>query len=215
MPETTIFKFPTPDGAESNDVERHLQLLAQRIEQQLDIMYPIGLAWPYLFDGPPPTGFTYLKGQVASAITYPRLAARIGNVVNNTFVLPNFTGMVPRGALPGEDPGQVIGADELILTVDELPVHAHSGEDLSITGNHVHNPGTQEYLITQPTPQVHAIQAFNGGGGPGNVQVTFTKNEFMDNNAMDIGGSTSPAGGGQPIDIRPKSRLVNWITRGA
>src|SRR3712207_85606 len=117
MPETPIFKFPTPDGAASNDVERDLQLLAQKIEQQLDLMYPIGIAYPYLFDGPAPTGFLHLKGGVALVARYPRLAAKLNNsyFVDGIgyFTLPDLRGVVPRGATLQEEAGEVIGADQL------------------------------------------------------------------------------------------------------
>lgn len=214
LPVTNIFKFRWPSGNESNDVEEHLKQLAMDVEAQLDVLHPIGIAYPYFIPGDAPTGFIFLKGQTVSRTAYPRIAAALG-ITTSTFVLPDYRKYVPRGADDGQAVGGVLGSDSFILVPGQMPAHDHGSAGLIVSGDHYHNPGENQYLITQPTPQVHAIQAFNGGGGAGNVQVTFTRNEPMDNSSLDVTGRTDISGAGDPVTHVPRSRLVNFITRAA
>lgn len=137
------------------------------------------LCW--YFTDTAPIGVLPLDGSVIPRAAYPRLWERIDPALKDAdnIYLPDMTG---RGVVQGATVGQEQGADNVTLTVDQLPSHTHS------TVPHFHSfIGTAfavgEVGVGVPVPSAVAVPSATE---PATVAV-------------------NPTGSGQQIDIRPKA----------
>jgi hypothetical protein len=85
-----------------------------------------------------PSGYLILDGRTLTAATYPNVAAAYPSWVSGgNLVLPNMTGAVLMGAASA---GVLSGSMSHTLTVNNLPVHVHSGPSHRHTGpSHRHS----------------------------------------------------------------------------
>ena len=217
MPETPIFRIPTPDGSESNDIEAHLLALAQRIEAQMDVLHPVGICYPYLFEASQaPSGFLFLRGQVMQRTAIPRLATLLGGS-GPTVTLPDLRSMTLRGG-EGNAVGQLVGADAVAIAKPNLPAY-NLDTTIDLKDDlHDHNFVDSNFVINpQGGDHQHYIPAKYGAQPPqgqGWAHVTFSDTPATDANIR-LAVTVGSGGSDQPLTTIPRSRVVNWITRAA
>jgi microcystin-dependent protein len=112
-----------------------------------------------------PKGWMFCAGQILPIAQNSALFAILGTTYGgngtSTFALPDLRSRVPVGVGQGTglSPytlGQAAGAENVVLTVNEIPSHVHAHTPVA-----VNNTGT----LTDPTNAVLA-QANDGQGGP-------------------------------------------------
>ena len=139
---------------------------------------------PYNFA---PRGWAFCNGQLLAISQNEALFALLGTIYGGdgqtTFALPDLRGRVPVSA--GQGPGlsnyslgETFGTETTTLTVNQMPIHAHSVRVSS-------EPGTSN------TP-VNAIPAQNRDG-----IINYTAGAA---DAQMASEAISPAGGGQPVN---------------
>ncbi len=125
-----------------------------------------------------PDGWLSVNGQTLAIASFPDLFSAIGTTYGGdgttTFQLPNLIGRTPigAGAAPGLSPrtlGQIVGADTVQLTVNNLPPDAHSlpgGGFTGITGSGAPYSNMQASLaLNFLVPLTGIFPARDGNGG--------------------------------------------------
>jgi microcystin-dependent protein len=137
-----------------------------------------------------PAGWEFCAGQLVSISEYDPLFNLIGTTYGgdgqSTFALPDLRGRVPAhfgGSYPF--PGTTFGVEEVTLTVQQVPAHAHG---LRVS--------TQPALSSSPA-DAHFAQAEEPLYAPPSTGVTMAQ--------------TTPAGGSQPHDNRQPYLGLNFI----
>jgi microcystin-dependent protein len=222
MPFTSVFKFFWPSGDQSNDIEAHLKTIVGQMENTLlalqaqnDALFPWGMAMP-LVRGPVPGNCIALLGQTLPQASYPKLASIYG-VSSGNFTVDDMRGYGLRGwELNSGEQGGTVGSNQFTVTTDNMPVHDHAAT-VAIDDDHFHNPEAgYDYAISSPVGEQHFLYSIAQPNiippGVGNTNITFTRNEFND---QQITGTVDVlnSGGGQPVTFVPKSRKVTFITR--
>jgi len=137
-----------------------------------------------------PNGWLLCQGQLVSISDYDTLFNLIGTTYGgdgqDTFALPNLASRLPMHQGSGFPLGAMGGAETVTLTTQQLPVHTHSANASSGSGNQ-----------TSPNAQVWA-----DWGSPGYAPTPDT--------AMNPAALT-PAGGNQPHDNMPPYLAINFI----
>jgi microcystin-dependent protein len=115
-------------------------------KQYVDGAAPIGTVFMWI-ETTAPAGYLMLDGTVYNILTYPILGARWGNRYGGngttTFGVPNWKNRMPYGA--GTHALNSVGGEEThILSIAEMPSHAHTGvaHSHAITDpGHLHDSG--------------------------------------------------------------------------
>lgn len=152
------------------DVEQEIQALKQVNELFLRSMVQPGTVLPFAGSKAPNDEWLLCDGSAVSRVGYATLFKVIGETYGSgdgstTFNLPDLRGRVAIGSgqaagLTERIIGQAIGAETHTLTVDEMPIHSHSGT----TGNggvHNHtgttdNAGVHSHTGTTDNAGVHS-----------------------------------------------------------
>jgi microcystin-dependent protein len=122
---------------------------------------------------------------------------------------PDLRDLFVAGTLPGQDPGDLDGAHQRTLSVEQMPVHGH---DLSES----EWPGPSEHVHTLVDD--HGVDVTVGTGGliPGVRSYgnpIGNGNETHEDGAHTHSGVTDAAGGSQPFDNRPAFYRVAFIMK--
>jgi microcystin-dependent protein len=127
-----------------------------------------------------PAGWLVCNGAGFSSITYPDLAAVVGDIYGahsgTTYYLPNMSGRVPIGAgtatgaagATAHTMGQYGGEETHVLIVSEMPVHTHIQDSHNHTQNshnhtqdsHNHSQNAHGHGITDPTHRHNTLPGY-------------------------------------------------------
>jgi microcystin-dependent protein len=151
-----------------------------------------------------PRGWVMCDGQLLSIAENDTLYVLLGTAYGgdgvNTFGVPDLRGRVPahQGAKNGQTyvMGQMIGAETVTLTPQQLPAHTHPMSAATTAGS-VGTP-TVATMLSSQGPAGTALSAY-APYNAANEQVALT------------GGSTTPAGSSQPHENRQPYVGVNFI----
>jgi len=133
------------------DVEQEIQVLKQVNEILLRSLIQPGTVLPFAGTQVPSDEWLVCDGSAVSRVGYATLFKVIGETYGSgdgstTFNLPDLRGRTVIGAgqatgLTDRLIGQAIGAETHTLTLEEMPLHAHSGSTAA-AGNHAHSGST-------------------------------------------------------------------------
>jgi microcystin-dependent protein len=155
-----------------------------------------------------PRGWAFCEGQILSIAQYQALFSLLGTQYGGdgrtTFALPDLRGRTPIS--PGQGPGlsnivigQKGGAEQVSLTVLNLPSHNHDGTGLTLSlgcneddGNSDEPTGKNIGIAQSGTPYNSEPNTASFGSGT-------------------VSGSTAPAGGNQPFNVRNPFMGINYI----
>lgn len=120
-----------------------------------------------------PAGFTECDGRSLSTTAHPALFAAIGTMFGsdgpNTFKVPDMRRRQAIGRSPGSDVGAVSGGETTVMSVGNLPAHAHGLGSITAADapNHGHESGggygenddftmgTNQTYTAAPSPELH------------------------------------------------------------
>jgi len=145
-----------------------------------------------------PNGWHACDGTVLQIADYTALFAVVGTAYggdgNTTFALPNLQGRVPltmgQGAgLTNRNMGDAGGAEQVTLTVDQMPAHTHTA-NASIGPGNAATPGSNLLAAVPRNREIYSTAAPSATMNPGAI------------------GS---AGNGQPYENMPPFVTVNCI----
>jgi microcystin-dependent protein len=176
----------------------------------------------------PPAGALFLLGQIVNRADYPNLWAWVQNnsllrtglfgPANgvSTFGLPNFSGLILRGAVSPALPGALVGSDSLLMSQSQMPSHTHSTVHSSThthgftTGNAGGHGGHFPANVSSDIAAAGTAYGFapwndsgQTGGDHGHSGTTGGDGTYFHNVAS--------AGGTATIDMRQASVAVNWM----
>jgi microcystin-dependent protein len=155
-----------------------------------------------------PRGWAFCQGQLLAIAQYQALFSILGTQYGGdgrtTFALPDLRGRAP--VHPGQGAGlssirigQTGGAEQVSLTVPNLPSHNHGGTGLTVSlgcneddGNSDEPTGKNIGIAQSGTPYNAEPNTASFGGGT-------------------VSGSTAPAGGNQPFNVRNPFTGINYI----
>lgn len=178
-----------------------------------------------------------LKGQQVSRTTYSVLWQWVqDNGLNpsvfgngdgsTTFTLPDFTGRVPRGTTSTDIVGEVVGSDNIALTVSNMPAHTHTttpqaNHTHQRTGNNRNTNATNSHGAHVDAGNVeypYRGSSATGGSGTHGHSPRWDFFEPAHDHTVDPGdpagghGHTiSSTGSGTTFDNRPASLGVNYL----
>ena len=138
-----------------------------------------------------PHGWLFCDGQLLSSSQFPTLYQLIGTTYGGdgqTFALPDLRGRVPIHQGNGFGLANFGGAEEITLTVQQIPVHSHALVASSSIG-------------AKPTPEA-------------NVLAKTLNIDFYSGDQPDVSmnaGAVTPAGGSQPHTNFQPYLCVNFI----
>jgi microcystin-dependent protein len=196
----------------------------------MDVLVPPGSLVPTMAEAAPAGGGWLLcDGSMVAKADFPRLFGIVGGRYGETdtaFQLPDLRGRTVMGAGDGIALMALVGASAVALTVDQLPAHAHAVTD----PGHAHtitDPG-HAHTITDPGHD-HGVAPWSAGEeglrdaayaaeprGGGVAQTGVTVNPAQTGvtvNLAQTGVVVEIEGGGQEVDITPRSIGVNWLVR--
>jgi microcystin-dependent protein len=132
-----------------------------------------------------PAGWMFCEGQLLAISEYETLFQLVGTTYGgdgqSTFGLPDLRGRVPVHAGNGFTPAQTGGAEQVTLTVSQIPAHSHalsavadqSGDQASPAGNlPAQSFNVVPYINDTPAGSFNAaaITPFGGGQPHENLQ---------------------------------------------
>ena len=189
---------------------------------------PVGSVIPTLSAIEPEQGWKLLNGQWIDKDAFPALFNAIGAGVPQTatqFQLPDMRGRIPIGAGPLSLLATA-GAAEVVLTVDQLPSHAHTVTDPGHAHAFTAAPHTHSFTgspHSHSAAEVGAALAADGADHPipqagvtGEATGTGTIGEATQGGTISTettGISIGNAGGGQPVPILPPVMAVHWLVK--
>lgn len=218
----------------------NLAVLIPYFEENLS---PIGTIIPKITPTTPGDTWVRINGQALSKADYPQLYADIGGTFGetaDTFNLPDLTDTYLIGA--GASAGSIVGANQVTLTVDQIPAHNHTVTDpghghTATSPPHSHtvtDPG-HTHTITDPghthtSGEVGAtgtagadsgVTAGNTGSSTTGITVdSATTGVTVDNATATVavdsattGVTIGDTGGGQAFDNRPRSIEVYYFIK--
>nr|WP_240896496.1 tail fiber protein [Kineococcus vitellinus] len=184
----------------------------------MDAIVPVGVPLPWPSQRPVPPGYIAYQGQTLERTLIPRLAAFIGGS-GATVTLPDYTGLVLRGG-KSVALGTVTGRDDVTLTEAQLAPHEHpftgAPHDHGINDpQHAHRVNNDYGLRVMATAASSTQYAARAEYGNQAISPTIIQPEptGIDIQPATAGGTVGRTGGGQPVSIIPKSRVVVWMTR--
>ena len=152
-----------------------------------------------------PSGWLICNGQAVSRTTYAALYAVIGTTYgagdgSTTFNLPDLQGRVPIGASSFHAIGTSGGAEEHTLTIEELPSHTHTLDDITVTSDGAHT---------------HTVTTYTGAFDYGNKNSAGGKFTIPSagSHTHEIIGSTSSTGSGLAHNNMQPYITLNYIIR--
>lgn len=177
-----------------------------------------------------PAGWLFCNGQAVSKSTYANLYAVIGGTygeTSSTFNVPDYRDRIGMGAGSTVALGGTAGADEVTLSVDNLPAHSHTvddpGHDHSVTDpghthtvtdpGHTHSTGQPVGAADSATggDTTSATAGTTGSSTTGITVDTATTGVTVDDNTTGI--TIQDTGSGQAFSIIPPVVGVNWIIK--
>ena len=231
--------FSSPAIADEKEVYRAIALeVAARIQLQI----PIGMIMPFAGHGAIPDGYVECNGQELSkgaptsvrGADYRALHSIIGDDftpeperVGHNFRVPDLTGRTLLGAgkshghasdatdhkRPERKLGEKLGADTHTLTIDEMPSHTHSVNDLGHAHTITQQPHTHSYTGTayqNGSPglngggiYVNGLPAAVTGGADANIQIQQGHAKI----------NMEPSGNGHSFSTLPPSLGVRYLIR--
>jgi len=168
------------------------------------------LLWAANFN---PRGWAFCNGQLLAISQNTALFSLLGTTFGGdgitTFALPDFRGRVPVGVGqgPGLSPyelGQVGGTESVIMTINQMPQHAHS-VTVTISASNA------QASDSVPTATVNTLAAPYDAA---NFNAIAGYNNQTPNTALNIGtnsNTTGVAGGSQPMSIMQSYLGINYI----
>lgn len=168
---TPVYALPYPDEADSADVPRDMQALAQRLEAVLpNVGLPTGAGIDWYAAAAPP-GFLLCDGSAVNRITFAALFAAIGTTWGggdgiNTFNLPDTRGRVIVGVAPGGNlEVAALGANDGTAVNARRVRHAHTVNlTLPAHGHAVNDPGHAHGLPTLASLEGTGYWQYGMGG---------------------------------------------------
>jgi microcystin-dependent protein len=140
-----------------------------------------------------PAGWMFCEGQLLPITDYETLFNLIGTTYGgdgqSTFALPDLRGRIPVHVSQGFALAQAAGAEQVTLTVQQIPTHNHAAMGVSGSGNGVSNPTNNTW-----------------GGATANKPYT----DLAHDATMNV-GSIGLAGGSQPHDNFMPYLCVSFI----
>jgi microcystin-dependent protein len=209
---TPVLSLPYPELADTPDVPRDIQALAERLDALVGALnpqaqVPIGaiMAW---MTATAPTHWLLCDGTDVDDTLYPALAAVLGSTAG-MIRLPALAGRMPLGTDATHALKSTGGAETVPLAVANMPSHAHGGA----TG-----------VRDRSQNHTHAFGPIINGGGPASV---YGLTNLMSPSAGPIGqGGTvyavdapdhlhgiGPEGGGVAHANMPPYLTVNFVIR--
>jgi microcystin-dependent protein len=154
-----------------------------------------------------PRGYATCQGQIMSIAQNTALFSLLGTTYGGngqtTFALPNLQGRTPIGQ--GQSPGlssysmgQLAGTETTTLTTNQIPMHVHPGQGLTVSipvstgGADASSPATA-FLCDTGTELFSSVSTAGQNYG-----------------ASTIGGTTGVAGGSQPFSILNPYLCINY-----
>jgi microcystin-dependent protein len=132
----------------------------------------------------PPRGWAQCDGQILpinqNQALFSLLGTTYGGDGRTTFALPDLRGRSPLHEGSGFNLGSNGGAENVVLTVAEMPTHSHAAENAALRAA----PGDAD--TTNPAGNSLAKANIYSGDPPS-----------VDTNAASVGDTTGNAGGGQ------------------
>lgn len=164
-----------------------------------------------------PRGWAQCNGQSMALnqnqALYSLLGTTYGGNGQTTFNLPDLRGRSPihmgQGpGLPNYDIGQSSGNNQITLTQNQLPAHAHpltsSGQACTAAAATTNNP-------TNAVPAAVAIEVNDpNGGGVTATALAYAPASDGSHMSGGSGSQTGPAGVGQSVDVTNPYLAVNW-----
>lgn len=168
---TPVYALPYPDEADSADVPRDMQALAQRLEAVLpNVGLPTGAGIDWYAAAAPP-GFLLCDGSAVNRITFAALFAAIGTTWGggdgiNTFNLPDTRGRVLVGVAAGGNlEVAALGANDGTAVNARRVRHAHTVNlTLPAHGHAVNDPGHAHGLPTLASLEGTGYWQYGMGG---------------------------------------------------
>ena len=151
-----------------------------------------------------PINYLPCDGQLVSVSEYNALFVLLGTTYGgdgvNTFALPNLNGRIPVGQGQGRNlqayvVGQTFGAEQVILTSQQMPAHNH-------TVSFTNLPGTSE------SPKGNPAMGTNPGSG--GVPPFYASGTTVTGTVALNGGTITPTGGSQPHENRQPYVALNY-----
>ncbi len=191
--------------------------LDEVVQSIRDNLTPTGSLLPTLATSAPAAGgWLPCDGSSVAKTDYPSLYAVLGGTygeTTDTFTLPDLRGRLPMGTGANGAPALsgVGGAQQVTLTVDQLPAHAHSITDPGHThtftgaphghgvtdpghGHAVTDPGHTHAAATQAATADSASGADTTSAGAGNTG-SATTGVTVDSNTTGVTVDSATAGG--------------------
>lgn len=162
-----------------------------------------------------PHGWAFCQGQDMNVQQNQALFSLIGVIYggngSSTFKLPDLRGRMPMGVGPGPGLtpralGEVGGLQSVTLSVNNLPVHAHSGDTLGLRATSTqatdHAPTGQSRIGAAVVPQGLGSSNANIYAPAGSGDVTLAPGA--------VSGVTGPIGANAPVQIMPPYLALNF-----
>lgn len=209
-----------------------IDALLTSIRNESNRLVPIGAVEAFA-GSVPPNGWLLCDGAAVSKDTYPSLFAAIGTSYggNGTpfFNLPNLGNRKIVGAGGGVALAQTFGSDTHTITTQNMPSHDHSA-----THDHVNGDGSNPLSGGQNVSHNHGLNQYpinsfdsTGGGRIASGDGAAVPSAPVSNGATGVAssdhqhrvdipaftGRTSAEGGGQALDTRDPSLVLNYIIR--
>lgn len=178
LPAGCAVPVPAKDDTASDALLARVAALETEVEllQGLELAIPVGTILPFTGLLAPP-GFLHCDGSLVSKTDYPALYVVLnsnfddGDESTDEFRLPDMRGRTAIGAgeglgLSSRQTGQAVGAEAYVLSVDEMPPHAH------LQDPHGHAVIDSGHYHTRPTAAggggtIEGIFTVDSGGGLG------------------------------------------------
>lgn len=230
--QTPVLDIPYPIPADTVDVPRDNTAMANQVESTMLSVVPVGAGMMWLLDAAP-VGWLILDGHVVVSADYPLLAAKFpGWVAGGLLTLPNFQDRVPIGKGAGQALLDFIGNATINLAIAQLPAHKHvitdpghiHGHNISVSGANANTNSSYPWIpmgngAWEATPLTANLGSIAVARQVANL-ISYTQL----NHSHGVGGGVSAhntgitmadAGQDQPVDVRQKSVVINFIIRAA
>jgi microcystin-dependent protein len=149
-----------------------------------------------------PRGWAQCNGQLLPIAQYQALFSLLGTTYGGngttTFGLPDLRGRLPMHVSAAHPQGETSGAEQVTLTVAQLPPHSHP---VNATANLACASGAGTADI--PTGNIPA-----GSATDENYAAASAANGAMA--PLNVSGTVGNTGGGQPVPILPPFQVLNY-----
>lgn len=230
--QTPVLDIPYPVPGDNVDVPRDNTAMADQVEATMLQVVPVGAGMMWFLDAAP-VGWLLIDGHSEVSADYPLLAAKFpGWVAGGLLTLPNFQDRVPVGKGAGQALLDFIGNATINLALAQIPAHKHvitdpghaHGNNFTINGANANTNSSYPWIpmgngAWEATPLTANLGSIAVARQVSNL-ISYT--QCYHNHGMSGGVSAGPtgitmadAGQGQPVDVRQKSVVINFIIRAA